>query len=452
MVNSIPLRAVPDRPLRLLVEVGDGRAASAILDNGFLEYCLEMGASIHVISPGTRHAPFVERYQLPGVEFSYLSVDAATRLRHPRLFWYELGLGKWLCARGLGGARRMMWRIVGELTAKADSKGWLDTIREIQPDCMLSTNLKLGFARGLMAACHRVGIPTVGNVFSWDHPYYHIGYRPDKLTCWSQMIADTLEERSGFKQEQIEIVGAPAFDPYSDPNAVWSRGELCDRLGLDASRPILLYATLGQLRQHWDETGTFRALISALDEMRLQAQPQVVLRLHPLSVDYYFEEFRSHPDVVFSRYLGYCPAMRWWPSRDEVVLAGNLLRHADVCISPGSTMAVEAAIFDTPTIVPTFNPVTPEEFEEYFRSAWLQKHFRFLVEMGQVPFPRTIDEMIEAIRTALEDRASFSEGTRAIREYVLGPLDGRATERLAEATISLARRGAPRCRTPKNGV
>jgi len=64
--------------------------------------------------------------------------------------------------------------------------------------------------------------------------------------------------------------------------------------------------------------------------------------------------------------------MRWWPSREEMFLAGNLLRHADVCISPGSTMTIEAAIFDTPTIVPTFNPLISEEYDQFFKKNWLK--------------------------------------------------------------------------------
>lgn len=430
---------LPTRLLRLLVEVGDGRAAGAILENGFLQYCVDAGAEVHVLSPGAKFEPFVERYRLPNVRFSYISTDTTDRFRHGHSFLYEVRLGEWLCRRHLYRSRRALWQLVGERVAAADAGDLCRVIEDDLPDCFTSLNMTLGFGRGLTAVCRRRGIPTLGNVFSWDHPFYHQRTRPERLTCWSPMMKENLVRNGGFRAEQIEVIGAPAFDAYFDPAGISTRKELCDRLGLDPARPILLFATLGQIRQHWDETGTFRAFMAALDKASLPGPPQVVLRLHPLSVDYYFEEFRSRPDVVFSRYIRSCPGMRWWPSRDETLLAGNLLRHADVCISPGSTMTVEAAIFDTPTIVPAFNPAIPEEYERFFHSNWLNQHLRFLVEEGQVPIPKTPDELIAAVRHALADRSWLAQGSKAIREHVLGPLDGHATERLARTIVESAR-------------
>jgi hypothetical protein len=419
--------------------VGDGRAAGAILENGFLERCVGAGAEVHVLSPGANFGPFVERYRLPGVRFSYISVETIDRFRHGHLFLYEVRLGEWLCRHGLHRARRGLWRAFGERVAATDAGKWRDLIEDERPNCFVSLNLTLGFGRGPTAVCRRKGIPTLGNVFSWDHPFFHQRTRPDRLTCWSPMMKENLVAKGGFKAEQVDVIGAPAFDAYFDRAGVWSREELCSRVGLDPARPIVLYATLGQLRQHWDETGTFRAFVAALDRAALPGPPQIILRLHPLSVDYYFEEFRSRPDVVFSRYVRSCPGMRWWPSREEAILAGNLLRHADVCISPGSTMVVEAAIFDTPTIVPAFNPAIPDEYNRFFRSGWLRQHLRFLVEEDRIPVPTTTDDLVAAVRHALADRSWLAEGRKAVRDYVLGPLDGRATERLACAVIDAAR-------------
>jgi hypothetical protein len=125
-------------------------------------------------------------------------------------------------------------------------------------------------------------------------------------------------------------------------------------------------------------------------------------------------------------------------------LAGNLLRHADVCISPGSTMSIETAIFDTPTIVPTFNPLVPEEYDRFFQQNWLNKHFRFLVEETTVALASSPDELIAAVRRALADRTWLAEGRRKIRDHLLGPLDGRATERLARTAVQCAAEYASR--------
>lgn len=433
------------RRARLMVEVGDGRTASAILENGFLGHCRALGADVHVLSPGAAFGPFVERYRLPGTRFTYISVDSLNRGRRMRLRAWEARLGRWLCSHGLMGARRAVWRGIGEPLAAADAKHLETLVEEERPDCVASTNLNLGFGRGLVAMCRRKGIPTVGNVFSWDHPFYEQQSRPDRLTCWSPVVRDGLVTLCGFSPAQVEVIGAPVFDPYFDPTGVWTREELCERLCLDPSRPILLYATLGQMRTFWDETGTFRAFLDALSGSDLPGPPQVILRLHPLSVDHYFDEFRSRRDVVFSRYVGYCPGIRWWPSRDEVMLAGNLLRHADVCVSPGSTMTVEASIFDTPTVVPVFNPAIPEEYSRFFRENWLNKHLGFLMQADRVCLAESPAEVVAGVRRALSDRSWLAAGRRDVRERLLGPLDGKATERLAASVVRSARRSPETC-------
>ena len=87
-MNQNPPGKSVDKPIRLLVETGEGRSASALLENDFLRYCLALGAEVHVLSPGACFEPFVERYQLPGTRFYYLSVKQAWKIRHRRVIKY----------------------------------------------------------------------------------------------------------------------------------------------------------------------------------------------------------------------------------------------------------------------------------------------------------------------------------------------------------------------------
>jgi len=431
------------RPVKLLMEVGEGRVASAILGNGFLGHCVRLGATVNVLTPGAVFPPFVKRYEIEGTSFTPLSLDTRV-IGKGRLVGWERRMGRRLTVRGLRRARRVLWEIVGARLAAGDVGAAASVVNGDRPDAFLATDVNMGFGRGLVGASQRRGIPTIGNIFSWDHPYYEHPSRPDRVTCWSPMVKGDLIRRSGFEPDRIDIIGAPIFDAYVDPDNAWTRAELCGRLGLDAGRPVLVYATLGQMRKYFDETGAFRALLEEIDAGRVPGRPQVVLRLHPLSVDHYFHEFKSRPDVVFSRFVGYSPGMRWWPSQDEVALAANLMRHADACLSPGSTMAIEPAIFDTPTIVPVFNQYMPREYGKFFKTYWLSRHFRFLAERELLPFVYSADEMRDAVCRALAERSWMREERRVIRDELFGPLDGRATERLAEVAVGVAAGGARR--------
>lgn len=432
----------PPPTRRIMLEVAEGRGAGALLENGFLDMCREAGLEAHVLTPGARFSPFVERYGRDGVRFSYLPVDRyGVKGRWPG---YECRLGDWLVRSGRVKTRRLLWSLIGERIAAGRAGQFGELVRREKPDAFISTNITVGFDLGMVAVARRLGIPTLGNVFSWDHPYRRQAARPDLLTCWSEWVKDGLVERQGYDSEQIEVVGAPAFDPYFREDCIWSRERLCQELSLDLSRPLVLFASLGQMMPFLDETGTFRAMMAAIDDGRIAGKPQIILRLHPLSMEYYFEDYLHRPDVALSRFVGYCPGMRWWPRFNEVVLAANILRHADVCVSPGSTITIETAMFDLPTIIPVFNPYTTAEHESYFRNHWLDRHFKFIVDDGLLPVVRSADELADAVNRVLRDRVWDASGQQRIRERVLGPLDGNSTQRLADAAIRVAQHGLRR--------
>jgi len=335
--------------------------------------------------------------------------------------------------------RRALWRLVGERLARRHATVERALLREWQPDVVVSTHLSQVYGRRLVAVARQMGIPTVGNLMSWDNVWKGFKVRPDLITCWSENNRREICELEAYEPEQVQVIGAPAFDAYLAPDAEWTRAELCRRFELDPQRPILLFATLGQFRQQIDETNPLEVLLRAIDageiEGAVQGAPQVVVRLHPWSRDAYFARFTSRPDVRLSRYENYVPGLGWTPTRAETVLAGNLLRHADVLISPGSTMCIEAAIFDTPTVIPVFNEYMPEVFDAYFEATWLKQHFVRLYENDWVPILRSGAAMIEALNRALSEPRWYASGREAIRREFLGPLDGRATERFAQTII-----------------
>ncbi len=421
--------------MRVLLEIHEGQIVRNLLENCLLTLLTDAGGEVLLVTPGARVPAFVERYRRPGVSFHYLPGNQAlTRAEKA-----EARLGQALAARGRAGARRLLWRQVGEPLARREAIAEKQLLRDRQPSVVVSTHLSQLYGRGLVAVAHQMGIPTVGNLMSWDNVWKGLQVRPQTVTCWSENNRQEICRLAGYEPERVQAIGAPAFDAYLAEDAGWSRAELCRQLELDPARPILLFATLGQFRQQIDETNPLETLLEAIDAGELPGRPQVILRMHPWSRDAYFARFARRPDVRISRYEDYVPGLGWTPTREETVLAGNLLRHADVLISPGSTMCVEAAIFDTPTVVPVFNEYMPEVFDAYFERTWLQQHFRRLYQNDWVPIVRSRTAMISAVERALAEPGWYAAGRDAIRREFLGPLDGRATSRLATIILSPSR-------------
>lgn len=413
--------------MKLLMECHEGRVISLFLENGFLERFVEKGAEVKVICPAATVSGFTEKYGGRGVSWSVLPV-------HRDLTRFEtlaLKVGRKLSTKGMARTRRLLWDAVERPLSARKAGAERQLIRDFRPDVVFSPHIAEGFGRRLLAAAGALGTPSVGNLASWDNTYRPLRARPERVTCWSERSKGELVSFCGYREDQISVTGAPAFDPYFQDGASWSRDQLCNHLDLDPSRPIILYASLGQFRPFMDETGTFAALVEVLDQGLVPGDPQIVLRLHPLSRLVYFDSFLDRPDVTVSRFKGYTPGMMWTPTREEVIVAGNLMRHADVCISPGSTMTIEPAIFDTPTILPVVNLYTQEAYTEFFRQIWLDGHFKEIVEKDWVPVVRTVDALGAAITKTLSDPSWYREGRAAVRETILGPLDGCATERIA---------------------
>ena len=415
---------------RILIEIHEGQVVRNLLENDLLRLLTDAGHQVYLLTPGARYPAFVERYTQPGVEFGDLNLIFRARLS--RFENYEAALGKWLNRRSYHRARRWLWQTVGELLARQGSTAEAELVAMWKPDVIVSTHLSQIYGRRLVAVGRQRGIPTVGNLNSWDNAWKGLRIFPDVVTCWSDNNKNELIRLNGLQPDQVKVIGAPAFDAYLAADAQWSRADLCERMGLDADRPILLFATLGQFSQQIDETNPLEVLLRAVDSGAIPGRPQLVLRMHPWSRDSYFLPYMRRADVTVSRYENYVPGLGWSPTRDEAILAGNLLKHADVVISPGSTMSIEPALFDTPTVVPVFNDYMPEVFADYFEQTWIKQHFSRLYQNDWVPIVRSGEAMVEAVNRALTDETWYAEGRRAIRETFLGPLDGQATQRFAE--------------------
>jgi CDP-glycerol glycerophosphotransferase (TagB/SpsB family) len=155
-----------------------------------------------------------------------------------------------------------------------------------------------------------------------------------------------------------------------------------------------------------------------------------------------FHSWNDHPDIRFSYMKGYIPTLGYTMSREEVGFVGNMLRHADVVITPGSTMTIEAAIFDTPVIVPVFHLYQSEMCERYYRTRVFGRHFGRIQQRNLVPILYSADETLKAINRCIDDPAWFrTERKELVADYCQFN-DGNSTKRLADLALRLSSNGA----------
>jgi CDP-glycerol:poly(glycerophosphate) glycerophosphotransferase len=306
-----------------------------------------------------------------------------------------------------------------------------DLFERYRPDLVVTTSAGWFISDALvLREARREGVPTAVSVLSWDNPTSK-GYRgayPDRMIAWSERMADQIARHHDYPRDRIVASGVPHFDPYMREGALWSREELCSRLGLDPGRRLVLFAA-GAPGQHALNLEVVGAIAHAVAEESLGFPAQLVVRLHPIylrpdhmtPIDGFRELAERHPhtwvdvpDVASDRLR--CDL----PVSDSLRL-GSLLKNCDVLVNVFSTTTLEAFLLDRPAVL--VNP-TGRDFAEY-------AHIRSVAQGKAALVAHSPAQAVEHIRTYLREPALHSEARRRVALEECGPSDGHAGERIA---------------------
>jgi len=424
-----PARSAPVRTW-VALSFHEGRVVRDLFHNGLLEALGERGIGVLLVTPAAKVPAFVREWSRPNTLFAPLPRYSLSRNQER-----ALSLAKRLA--GAGSLRSRAWQLVYRRLFAPDPS-YVELIRTLGCTLAVVTNPISHFEMPFLRAAQEVGITTLGVVRSWDNLYKHLRLRPDWLAVWNEVNRREACRLAGYRPDRVVVTGASQFDGYFGPDSVWSREQFTSTMDLDPGRPIVTVATLGELQYLYDETYLPDLLLKAVSDGALPPGTQLVCRLHPASRLEHFGAYASSPDVRVSYMKGYIPTLGWTMTRDDVVHVANLLRHSDVVVSPGSTITVEAAIFDTPCVVPVFHPYQPELALRQFQGHTLATHYRRLVELDLVPIIEREEDLIPAINRCLASPAWYrSEREQLVRDYV-SFTDGRSTQRVADLICRLA--------------
>ncbi|MBL7860708.1 MAG: hypothetical protein JNJ65_06050 [Cyclobacteriaceae bacterium] len=320
----------------------------------------------------------------------------------------------------------------------AEGRFYEDLLLEKKDETIvLCTHIHLPFEIQIANHARKLGIPVAGIVNSWDNVFKGIQTHPDVVFVWSEQNKNDMIRLEGYPQELVITTGPPPFDVYFQQEHQWSREDFCKRVRLNPNRPILLYASIGQFVPFFEETFLLDELVKLLDDYPPDGRPQIICRLHPWSKKEIFKVYLDHPDIIFNGFENYIPTLNWCPTHEEMVFSGNLLKHANICISPGSTMVLEAAIFDTPTLVPVYNNYQPEVWEDYYSRFCLAMHFGRLVKNDFVPVARNTEQLKSWIGRYLQNPMLYHEQRKTVVKEYITHTDGQSVKRIVSGLYIL---------------
>jgi hypothetical protein len=320
----------------------------------------------------------------------------------------------------------------------------VNQLRELRPAALISTSPFREHEPGIIAAARNLGIPVLALVTAWDNitTKGRIMFPCEGYLVWSeQMKRDLHQFYPKSRQVPVYIIGAPQFDVFFQDRFCQTREEFCATQGLRPDIPTIVYA-LGSpnlLREHHGALYLARRIVNGdLGDVQLLVRP------HPLFDEgKEASEFASFgPRVVVQQPSETdSSTMKRFQDKYHIAEWVNTLRYADVVVNLSSTFTVDAAIFDRPVVNLDFDPEPGQPNQALVKDInHLWTHFKPIAESGGVQLVNNLQEVVEAVRTYLQQPDLHREQRRWIAEYVCGYLDGRSGERMAHATLDFIRR------------
>jgi hypothetical protein len=274
---------------------------------------------------------------------------------------------------------------------------------------------------------------------SWDNltNRYFPPRQVDRLVLWNRTMRDEAHDLHAYDADRIGVTGVPQFDSYfTAPRS--TRAAFCARVGLDPARRIVTLATI-PAPKFAHHGFVIERLLEAIDAGAIAEPANVLVRLHPRDDAAPYERFAGRPHVVVEQPFRRTAArsgdgMNIDFMRENTLHLADTLAHSDVLLNVASTMAIEAAIFDTPVINIGFDG-QPGSNQELMDWHYGSTHFQKVIRSGAVRIAQSPAEMIDLINNYLADPARDRAGRQRIVAEQCEFTDGRSAERVAAEIV-----------------
>ncbi|MBI2640913.1 MAG: hypothetical protein HYW91_03480 [Candidatus Sungbacteria bacterium] len=373
---------------------------------------------------------------------SYASLPTATIQFRQKMAYLNGGsLGAFL-------GKKILWRLghfgVWRVFLRAldfvlihDDRLWDPYFQKYQPCAVLAPGLTDEKDLSILRYARQKRIPAVGMPRSWDNLTSKLILRvfPDVLLVQNPSMAGEAQSLGDFPARRIRVVGFPQFDHYLDPGWRMSREELAQRFGLDPLRRWVIYFTGGlasSLLGKNDYSDHVEMLMNASERGEF-GNAQIVVRVHPSDKNVLKGKAARAPALDFGQDFNF--------GTEDLKLLSNIVRESAVTVNTGSTMTLEAAIFDRPIVLAAFDGYDEKKL------LWQKKlsvaldhtlHYQDLERTGGMARANDESELVAKVRMYLENPKLHQEGRMRLREQFVGPLDGQAGQKIWEHLRALS--------------
>ncbi len=455
------------RPV-VLFSVPHGAAAGNMVRSGILGRVLDLASSANVVvlSPMADDPAFVEEVAHPRVrvmplpphrphglearllalmQASYLESGITESVRIRRAEALAKGTIRWIGAKHLL-ARTLAPSLVEQTTRYDLIDRWVShpaaeqVFRDARPSLLVTSSPGLIFSEVPLlrtAAKQRVRSMTIDP--SWDNFTNKLMpvRRVNRLVVWNELMKQQAVTLHGYSADQVRVAGVPHWDRYFQDTAGTSRAEFFAGIGADPSRKLVTLTTTPQeLYSHHDHV---------LDVMRRAigtgawSNAQILVRLHPRDDLGQYARFDGAAHVLLEK-----PFRQTVRAGDGLAVdvtaasqqhLADTLRHSDVIVNVASTIAIEAAVFDTPVVNIAFDGSAECEFARSARRYYQFTHYANITRHNAVRVAWTPDDLVRHVAGYLANPSLDAAARRQVVAEQCQFTDGRSAERVAQAVV-----------------
>jgi hypothetical protein len=301
----------------------------------------------------------------------------------------------------------------------------LERLRHERPTVALG-NTQMHSVVPFVVAARRVALPVVGHIASWDHTVGK-GIVPPGLERYivqNDLMRDDLVRYHRVDERRIVVSGWPQTDVFHRrrPRAEFER--LVRELGLDPSRPVVLVMGNSPVNAPYEKNFVDR-LVSWWEESGAAGRFSLLFRPHPRD--------RQWRERFAAALFGEGAAVQE-PSFTDLETLSVLLQHGDVVVSNAGTILLDALVNDRPAVCVLYDEGAPPG-ESWAWKNVSGEHYRALIESEAFYRAERFEDVTAALERALTHPGELRPERRRVAREVVGEIDGRAAERVADAIV-----------------
>jgi hypothetical protein len=288
---------------------------------------------------------------------------------------------------------------------------------------VIFNNVQFPGVQPYLLAAHRLGIPVIAYIGSWDHP---LGKGIISPYCIRYLVQNAIMKDALVNYHQINVdliteTGWPQADLYARKRKREVYLELLRSYGLDPNLYCVLVA--GNTETNAPYEPKFLERLVAWHEAKSPETRSIIFRPHPRDI-----RWKTRFERILNRKNVYVQAA----SFTDVEIACLLLQNVDCVVTNAGTILLDSVVNGRPVVCVLYDEGAPAGSRHAVGN--ISGHwYRELVNSGAYYKAGNFDEAVAALNRCQEQPDELAQERTEITRVIMGNIDGKSSQRVIES-------------------